>query len=573
MSWLFAEIRNRIEEPDETALASIHYSSPLHRIVNARMYVAAGGLDATCVRGTSVVDGVVNEWIVLGMCFGSGGVTSRLLDARDLSVILAARTPAIDELDGHFVIVRWSDRDVECFNDQLGMRTMHIASIDGCTVLSTRLDWIARRIGSVAINLASFGAHWLLVNQMTSDGLLGGVRRLGAGGSWTMSTGTSAITERPWLPDWSNAEDAVARLESAVLPDGLGRSVSLGLSGGLDSRVLLALLMSRQSHSIATHVFGEAGDPDVTVSQLIARRESFEQIHFHDALPDVAACVEMLRDYVGWSCAIEPASAVTTLRYYHDLESRGFAVLDGGLGEIARRSYLKRLLFRGRTAIRNRDAEGMFPFVHITRADVFNDDALRTMKRGAIEQLSRMLAQMPLTAECSESNFVDLMAVRTRFPFFAGLEQARTDASVLCYMPFAQPSFLRAILPDERGRRGGRLLRSIIHKRAPRLEHYPLVKAGLAMPYSMPPLAAIAWARARQRMRSRSKDNVHTRFADHMEVFVRDTAESSLTTTFEGYDRRKIQSLITRYYAGEKSLAAPVNWWMAFEMWRQGVHR
>src|SRR5688500_3127665 len=186
MSWLIAEMRPSLSPSDIDALETLHPSLPRHRIRSEGFYIAACGLEETCLRGRSIIDGEMFEWIVLGMGFRQQGANVELCNANDWKTLLAAREPLLHELDGHFAIVRWSSSELECFNDQLGMRTLHIARNDERCIISTRLDWIAARTGTSSINMSSFGAHWLLTNQMTSDGLLNDVKRLGPGGRFRL---------------------------------------------------------------------------------------------------------------------------------------------------------------------------------------------------------------------------------------------------------------------------------------------------------------------------------------------------------------------------------------------------
>jgi hypothetical protein len=572
MSWLLAELRSVPTNPDTLRPAWSPPGGPLHVVDSDRFQIRAGGLAATCLRGTSIVEGEECGWIVLGMGFRHVDSSARLLAESEWSAILSSPRPDLTSLDGHFVIVRWSDTELECFSDQLGMRTLYIAERPGggC-VIATRQDWLAQRTGRRSVSLAALGGHWLLANPMASDALVEGVRRLGAGGYFRYRDDRMTLEERPWAPSSNEDREPVGILQHFLHPEGLGgRTLSLGLSGGLDSRVLLALLVAGGG-PIATHVFGDESDPDVVVSRRIAKGEGLEQRHLDDTLPPQHECIAMLRDYVGWSAAIEPASAITKLRYYPRLEADGIAVVDGGLGEIARRQYLKRLLMGGRRALVEKDAAAVYEYVRHHRADIFNTDALAAMKAGAIDQLSRMLDAMPEVASIGAENFVDLMAVRTRFPYFAGLEQARTDATSLCYMPFAQPSFISAIFPRPEERRGGRLLRRIVRESAPQLRKYPLVKSGVPIPYAVPNLGAIAWSRVQKKLARAVRPSAEASLLDHMAEFVRDTASSQSVRMFEGYDHANVTSLVDRFYAGERGLALAVNWWLAFEVWRQGV--
>src|SRR5206468_149306 len=125
----------------------------------------------------------------------------------------------------------------------------------------------------------------------------------------------------------------------------------------------------------------------------------------------------------------------------------------------------KRLATRGAAALKRGDPQAIYPFLRQRRAEIFNADAERVMFGGVIRHIETLLDEMPGAEEIGIENFVDLLVVRSRFPNVAGIEQARVDAEILDVMPFAQPSFLRAVFATTLAeRRSGRLFRRIIHR-------------------------------------------------------------------------------------------------------------
>jgi hypothetical protein len=540
---------------------------------SGELALRAGGPGTTCRHGSFSPEQAspFEGWLVLGLGIDATGASATLLDDRAWSERLAPREPRLDRVDGHYLIVRWKAGSVELRTDPLGMRTAHITRTDGGILFSTRLDWIARACGGLPIDYSSFGAHWLAYNSFLSHALLEGVRRLGAGGIARCDRSRIEIEESPWAPrEGRELENPIEILDSLLAlraPDG----ITLGLSGGLDSRVLLAVLLGG-SHRFGLHLFGEPAQPDVAVAMRIAAGERLDILHLDEPVPRVDDLLPMLRDYVGSTAVVEPASAITKLRYYPRLAATGRIMIDGGMGEIARRQFGNRLLRRGRGAVMRRDAAGVAAELAQPRADIFEAGVDERMREGMIAEMREFLEGMPDPGEIGIENFIDLLAVRTRFPHVAGMEQGRVDGVLPNFMPYAQPSFIQSALQLPLvERRNGRLFRRIIAAEARSLTRYPLVKSQILYPYRFTTLPAWLWTHLRKMTGGVYHDQSITHFLELMREPALEMLHSEEVRSYGAYDMGKLGRIVEGYYAGDISQRAALDWWLAFETWRRGV--
>jgi len=186
--------------------------------------------------------------------------------------------------------------------------------------------------------------------------------------------------------------------------------------------------------------------------------------------------------------------------------------------------------------------------------------------------LETALNNMPPMNEIGIENFVDLLAVRTRFPNWGGLEQARTDAYVMSFMPMVQPSFLRAVFKtDVKFRANGCTYKDIIQSKEPRLKKYPLVKSGTTYPFGLPSVPAWIFVKTKNRISRPFIDTTPDRFLLQIKDYVRDLVHSTEVRNWYGYDRTKILTIIDKYYKGDKRYTKAVDWWLSFELWRQSL--
>lgn len=541
-------------------ISTLH-DTPLHGEEGAAHYVQVGGLPETCHSGVLPGGG---RWWVVGIGIRCHALTCHFLGAADWQEVLSQPQPDLAVLDGHFVAVRRTENRTEAFTDSLGTRTLYLAKRPGGIAFSTRVDWLATLCGGLSIDVAAFGSHWLAFNQLSTQSQIKDIRRLGPGGHAVIQHGQLQVTESRFTPVIEESDpDGAEFIDtlSAFCNPADGRAVSLGLSGGLDSRLLLTL------QGGPVHIFGPADQADVRVAMRMATRVGLAPVHLYEGIPNAHACIALLRERAATAQITSGASSLLGLRYYGALRERGLRVMDGALGEAARRQFMNRLLILGKGAITGGNPQLILRCIRAARADIFNAEVLAAMMRGAMVEIEEEFAALPPIAP---EDAVDLLGVRARLPNFFGLEQNRLDGIAECYMPFAQPSVMRAVFRiPARLRKSGRMYRRLIRDRRPALARFPLVKDGRTYPFRLPALAAHMFTRARKYTSRLPAHTERARFLETLKPFVLDTAHSEEVRTFTAYDAEKISRLVMDYYNGNTARAAEVDWWLSFEMWRR----
>lgn len=534
-----------------------------------------GGLGATCQWGHHAEAGWHWNIVGLGMRLGDDGLYP--LTAADWHALMPLSASALRNklrrLNGHFVLVRWSAQEVQAFTDPLGTRTLYYAQHQQSLYLSTQLDVLARQVHATTLNLSALGGHWLTFNQLSYDALLDGVGRLGPGGLLRYNRTANQLTvgAARWLPDTEAPTDPPMRVLERVLhvhsPEaGRGRTVSLGLSGGIDSRLLLSLLSSG-GDTYGLHTFGDASDPDVLLSEQLAQAVDAPRQHLAYPDPSAEEVLAIIERHVVQTCATIPATAALKLAAYAPLEAQHRLMIDGGFGEIGRRQFLNRLRYQ--RPLRFTDRALFFAF-SVQRADVFAADVHHALRQGAEAQLAEVFALARDAPVAGGANRLDLLSIWTRLPNFFGHEQARLDAEVVNYMPFAQPAFLSAIMATPVGkRRHGRMYKRTIRQRTPALADLPLAKSGTTYPFGASTLGAWAVAKVKKRWGEHYTDLHRLIYLQRLEPMVRDLATGVAHVPL--YDTAKVERLVAGFYSGDASQAVALDWWLAFELWRRAL--
>jgi len=416
-----------------------------------------------------------------------------------------------------------------------------------------------------------------MFNQLEYNSCIKSVDRIGPRGHIVFRGGEIIRREGSvWMPEFGNAKiDRAVTILSSLLRGALhsGRTVSLGLSGGFDSRLLLAMLMRMNNHGFGVHTFGDTMDPDVRIPSTIAQVLGIESYWFGESLPDVDTTVSMLRQFVAQTCLIEPASSFVKLRYYSRLREAGRLMIDGGFGEIARRQYLNRVASLGRSALRMRDVKKLFSLMRVERGDIFIQDVKDAMEQGARESVARVVSSLPPVTDIGVENSVDLLAIRTRVPNYGAPEQARLDTEVINFMPLVQPSFLRAVFGARVSlRSNGAFFRTVIRANCPILARFALVKSGATYRFGLSTRTAWLITQIKAKLGQRFIDPAPDHFLMHIKEFVLDLAHSSEAVGWPLYDRGKIRSAVQAYFrGGNKGLRSTVDWWVTFELWRRSL--
>ncbi|HTR80471.1 MAG TPA: hypothetical protein VMM58_02495 [Bacteroidota bacterium] len=575
MSWLFGVLGRDISEATLSRCKAIH-DEPLATFAgNRNFYVAAGGLPATCC--SSAADTEVGRppkfWIALGSAFGKIGSQRTRFTKKEWG---AVKDEELKNIDGHFLFLRYENGQCECFTDGLGLRTVYWAETPDGVVISSRLDWAAKFSCRQSVDFEKLGSRWIFINQLVYDSPVQGVKRLGPSGRLTVdSNGVTSSFKwfEPTMSPLSGIDEYTHVLMECLNPVIDPRlRMTLGLSGGFDSRLLLSLLLGSGNSEFHTHTFGNSLEPDVRIASAIARSESIRHITLDSPLPPISEVAGLFKNYVAETNLVESVSTMLRLRHYKDIDPERYYVVDGAFAEVGRRQFLKRLALRGRKAIALKDAGAVAQILKVARADIFNSEVNALMNRGVENEIATILDSMPKISDIGFGNYLDLWIVRTRVPNFCCDEQARVDGMIVNYMPFNQPSLIKIIfrIPVEK-RKNGNMMRQIITRHRPSLTRHPLIKYDTTYPYSFRNLPAVLFTKTKSMLGYAYKDTSVMQFLDSAKELIFDLLNSRTTKEYGPYDYSKVAAKIKGYYGGNQHLSKEVLWWITFELWRKNI--
>jgi hypothetical protein len=573
MSWIFGFVGERVPNQLQSEFVRIH-PQPLLQHQSSSLYIATGGIPQTCLFEHTNQTGQPGEtgWVVVGLGIQKSDLSCRILDRGDWRKILTAEVPDLSALDGHYIALCWNGKQVECYSDHLGMRKIYFTPAEGGIVFSTRLDWITKFRNEFDFN--EFGSQWLTFNHLSYESFIKGIHRLGPGGVAHCTPSRIEIKNKPFEINQIDQRISIDHILAAFLNPVHDQelTLSLGLSGGLDSRVLFGLLLSGTRPAFTLHLFGNPTEPDVMIAQRMAQKYGIEQIFFPESVSMEELNPDLMKEYVAKTSLALPVSSFTKLRFYSRLHQMKKIMIDGGMGEIGRRQFLNRLYFKASGKKISVKPKMIGRYIRMHHASIFVPEVEKIMEGGIESQLERALSEMPSIEDIGLENLIDLFIVRFRFPNYAGLDQSRFDEEIVNYMPFAQPSFIQAVFQmPQHERRNGKYYRTLIRSLDPLLTRYPLVKGTVTYPFVLPTLPGWLYTKVKSKAGFSYRNGTRDEFLHSMKSYIYDTVKSESVKSWSAYNYNNIVHLVDRYFSGEKTLSSDLDWFLTFELWRQNL--
>lgn len=468
-----------------------------------------------------------------------------------------------------------SGNEVIIQNDPLGISTLYYRETErGIWFCSNPL--ILGEISEIraSIDFAALGQYWLLTNPFGNVVPLSGVSKLGPGTKLKVTRTGITLQESPWTP---NVNDSNSGTFDAFCDDAIssmtnlagGRKISVGLSGGLDSRVLLALLM-KSGASFQCHVHGPEDEPDVIISKAVAETARAEHHYIDDSNPEGPLIIDYIKRYSGASFGCRVAWDAATLRVFEQLAEQNVVLIDGGYGEICRRHLMNRIWYSpvGRMALYRNDISRILPFMMAPKPSIFTAEIHKLMQRDLHSSLEQAWLRMRSLKLPAMEDTLDLFVMHHRMHHLAGPVQRLLDETLPGTMPLADPAALQNVftMPIHQRRRS-RMFREIIHRFAPELEKHPLAQGTATVPYHYGFVRNKLASRLSKRSgpgASKAGELLH-----QQKDWVNRLVHSSSAKDSGIYDMKELQKRCDEFYSGNTAHAAWLDQWLSFECFRR----
>ena len=426
---------------------------------------------------------------VFAACVGTvywRGMTGRKLLQRLLNDYASPVDMPLDEFSGSFAMLFGSRSGVWLFNDALGIQKVYETAQH--SILSTSLMVCRATLRQPQVNRLRAQEYVLLGGTHGRDTPVAGIRIIDPTAALELSGQHSTTPLHPpgrlRIPcAFRNPDEAVEAVSSVIIEDfrnmsqAFGPDIGMALSGGFDSRLLLAALdrVDVQPH---LYVYGDPRDADVQTASSIAARlgvgiECFAKRALNAKLPPIT--VDVLRSNLAFFDGLPPDGVFDRGADCHTrlLQVQGGRLnLNGGGGEILRNFfYLRDTEFKA--------SELVAAFYSNWPVEVFKSDDERinfldTMRDGIVTNLG----YSPVTADSPERALprsdVELVYSLFRLRYWMGRNNtiAARYGAFITPLPHPRLVAIAASIPI-RWKHFGQLEARIIRAISPRIAQGP----------------------------------------------------------------------------------------------------
>ena len=513
-------------------------------------------------------------FVVCGIGISAEG--NKILNTDDWKIILSNTSSNIAKLNGHFAAVSFAENKIILFNDTLGLREIYYFKNKNVIYFSTRLDFLSQLTRNNDPNIKTLSSSWLLTNHFGYGSLVKNIERLAPGGLLEIVEDNFSVSNpNSYRPEFANSfEDHNIKsiLEKlTLLPSKENKNLSLALSGGMDSRVLLAFLLINQG-TFSVHTFGDMQQPDAIIAKRISDSYKIQHYFFKNEIPQIKLLIDYLKNMIGQTLLTMPASETLHMKNHSAVYSQNKFIIDGGYGEILRREVLNKVLLLDKEAVVHKDFAKLIPHLHSRRADIFKDEIVADMKIYLIDELETACAALPDSMTIGVEHWLDFFAIKLKCPNVNGPGQSAMDALAPGYMPFTQKILLDAgFLLSASSKKNGKIFKAILSENNLNLTKFPLVKNQITYTYGSSSLFARTFVRIKKQLGNVYEDPTRVIMLNLLEEYFHDLINSTEFHRCELYDLDKIKNIVNGYYSGNKSYSDQLDWLLTFELWRQSL--
>jgi len=564
MSWLFGFYSKR---PQNISSISEYHPKAISTYLNSDSYVAVGGNEN--LLSFQIHDNHL-KFFICGL--GISADSESFLGTKEWENLFLTSPENINKQNGHYCGVQLNDNSISLFTDPMGLRAIHITENNYGWFFSTRLDWILKT-GAFEIDFETFSSRWLLFNQISNKSIVKKIIIFNCGSSAIISKNRIEIKDFFLIPK-KTGEISLDQFKDnlckfVLLGAKQNKHISLSLSGGLDSRVLLSLLINSGYKNWDCHLFKSESLMDNVIASKILNDLNLPFRLFSPPPSNESDIINYLFDFIGSTYITESAFNSQKLMQYSNL-SQDDLIIDGAFGEMWRREFLTRFYWAGHKIVEEKNIEKISNAIKYDRADIFNKEINAEMHSGINHQLNEIIDLLPPVKEIGFGNWLDIFSLKTRLVNYMPPEQARLDNFVSSYMPYIQFSLLNDLLNMPVSlRKNHRLFNNLFYPQSSELTKYNLVKGNVPYPFYFTPVMKRIYSLVYLKLASKKDNDGLDLFLTGMKEFILDSLSSSSVKSYVPYNYKNISNNVNAYYSGSLKNGNYVNWFLTFEVFRQ----
>lgn len=345
--------------------------------------------------------------------------------------------------------------------------------------------------------------------------------------------------------------------------------LTLALSGGIDSRLILSSLLNREQ-KFECYSLQNGENNDIKIAEEMCKQLNLA----HTLLPRKEIHLDELESkilhYYKSIPPVIPLSQLMDFLIFGTEYLKGKIIIDGGFGGFYRRQYFNRIYFQGYKNF-NTDHSSLYSkLFYAPKPDIFNGEFSTALTENYQNEISNLIAEFKNPGNWEElSQILDTISVRYMLPSIYGAGQTLLDQELISIMPLVQKKPVQIGLNlSVKKKIGSKLFKGMISQNYPLLAKFNLVNNNLISYFG----TNYKLFRLRLLIHNRmfkKRNNSRYHFIQYSKDYVQDLFNSTQIRNDEYFNNSKIIAHINDFYSGKNENYAFMDWLLTYALWRK----
>ncbi len=480
-----------------------------------------------------------------------------------------------DKLFGHFIYINYSDNRIIISNDTFGLRELYYLESKEQIIFSTRIDLIQCHIADFKINPEEFSSLWLTNFQLSNNSIINEIKRLGPSGTIFYDWKELIISNNKFIKSVvPNPVERFPELLSKYCSNNLtsNENISLALSGGIDSRLVLSILLKNEQKFNCYTLVNEENN-DLKISEEICRKFDIK----HELLPrenlSIAESEDQILSYYKNIPPTIPLTQLLDFGFYGINHLRDNILLDGGFGGFYRRQYLNKLYLNGYKKFDIDSADEIRDLLFAPKPPIFNNLFQSQLEKSLYNIVVEMISGFESPNNKSDlAEILDLISIEFMLSNIYGSGQTILDQKLVSIMPLAQKDVIDFGMNILLGvKKNSKLFKNLIRNNERKLAQINLVNNNLENPYFLNYKLAIIKLLFHRKFVKKNKYGRYSVFMNSKE-YIYDILSSNSVKNNEylAYDAN--MKMVSQFFNGDLSKGEYVDWLLTFVLWSRAIN-
>lgn len=474
------------------------------------------------------------------------------------------------EAFGHFVHLKYCESKLEITNDDFGLRDIYFIDLEDKFIFSTRLDLLNSIDSKHSLSEKEFSSAWLTNFQLTNNSIINGVNKLGPAGKIVVEHGRLFTTNE--LFDSTKAESsnelfvrAISNYSKNELEP--SKSISLALSGGIDSRLILSILLNN-FQKFDCHTLLNEENNDIQIAKKLCSEFEINHTLLKREAKNISELESEILTYYKSIPPIIPLTQLFDFAFHGKDYLQNKLILDGGFGGFYRRQYLNKMFFKGPKYFTINNVSEVTNLLLAPKPNIFNLEFHDLIENQLSETVLNFISNFKEPKNKIElSEILDLISIRFMLANVYSAGQTIFDQKYLSIMPLAQKDVVKLGMAIPFGSKSdSKVIKRIIKNNSQFLAKINLVNNNLQYPYSLNYKLAMIRFLVHRKFIKRKNYERYLIFTLSKEYLL-DLLHSSVAKNNNYVDAYKGIEISNQFFNGDYKQGEYVDWLFAFLLW------